>query len=61
MSPLLFIIYINHISKASNLFKFVLYADDRTLSTTIEIVISEINNGDIQAMINIELAFIEDC
>ncbi len=31
-----------------------------TLSTTMELVISEINNGDIEAMINRELAFIID-
>ncbi len=43
--PLHFIIYINDISKASNLFKFIIYADDTTISTTMKIVISEINNG----------------
>ncbi len=51
LGPILFIIYINNISKASYLFKFIINADNTTLSTTMEIVISEINNGDIEAMI----------
>ncbi len=55
-----FIIYINDISKASNLFKFIIYADDTTVSATMEIVISEFNNYDIEAMINKELVFIND-
>ncbi len=42
------------------MFKFIIYADDATLSTTMEIVISEINNNDIEVMINRELAFIND-
>ncbi len=42
------------------MFKCIIYADDMTLSTTMAIVISEINNGDIEAMINRELAFIND-
>ncbi len=54
------IIYINNISKASNLLKFIVYADDTSLSTTMEIVICEIINGDIEAVINRELDFIND-
>ncbi len=42
------------------MFKFIIYADDTNLSTTMAIVISEINNDDIEAMINRELAFIND-
>ncbi len=31
LSPLLFIIYVNDIANASNLFKFIIYADGTTL------------------------------
>ena len=34
--PLLFIIHINDITNASDLFKFLCYADDTTLSSTIQ-------------------------
>ncbi len=39
MGSLLFIIYMNDIAHASKMFDFIIYADDITLSTTIEIVI----------------------
>ena len=35
LGPLLFLIYINDITMCSNLFKYILYADDSTLSTCI--------------------------
>ena len=35
LGPLLFLIFINDINHSSNLFKFILYADDSTLSTRI--------------------------
>ncbi len=39
LGHLLFIIYMNDIAHASKMFDFIIYADDTTLSTTIEIVI----------------------
>ncbi len=38
LGPLLFIIYMNDMAQSSKLFDFIIYADDTTLSTTIEIV-----------------------
>ncbi len=43
LGPLLFIIYMNDIAQASKLFNFMIYADDTTLSTTIEIVVRTTN------------------
>ena len=36
LGPLLFLIYMNDISNSSSLFKFILFADDTNLFTTIE-------------------------
>ena len=35
LGPLLFIIFINDFSKSSNLFDFIIYADDISLSSTL--------------------------
>ncbi len=60
LGPLLFIMYINDIPNASKLFDFIIYADDTTLSTTIEIVIKERNNINIELKINMELVGINE-
>ena len=60
LGPLLFIIYVNDIANASNLFNFIIYADDTTLSTTIEVILNNINNDDVESKINSELACIND-
>ncbi len=44
LGPLLFIIYTNDIANASSLFDFIIYANDTTLSTTLEIAIRHTNN-----------------
>ncbi len=36
VGPLLFIIYLNDIANANNLFIFIIFADDTTHSTTID-------------------------
>ncbi len=44
LGPLLFIIYISDIAHASNLFNVIIYADDTTLSSTLEIVLKNMPN-----------------
>ncbi len=48
------------IDKSSNLFDFIMYADDTTLSTTLEITIRDTKNTDVKSYINMELASIND-
>jgi hypothetical protein len=60
LGPLLFIIYINDIAQASNLFDFIIYADDTSLTTTLEIIYKKDNNSSIQNIINTELTNIND-
>ncbi len=60
LGSLLFIIYVNDIANASNLFNFIIYADDTTLSTTIEVILNNINNDNAESKINSEIACINE-
>ncbi len=58
LGPLLFIIYINDIAQASKIFVFIIYADDTSLTTTLETILQE--NMSIENSINNELINIID-
>ena len=51
LGPLVFLIYINDIPNASNIFSFLMYADDTTLYCCLE----DINHVNKQAILNQEL------
>ena len=59
LGPLLFLIYIHDFSLSSKRFHFIMYADDTTLSTTIDSFNEDITKN-ITSEINIELSKINE-
>ncbi len=60
LGPLLFIIYMNNIAQSSKLFDFIIYADDTTLSTTIEVVVRTTTNVHGSDILNNELSMVNN-
>ena len=60
LGPLLFIIYINDLSQASNIFDLIMYADDSTLTTTLNSFSIDVNDTSADDKISIELKKITD-
>ncbi len=58
--PLLCIIYINDIAEASKIFDIIIYADDTTLSRSLEIVLKNSNAQTTIQVINAELMLVND-
>ncbi len=58
--PLLFILYINDLSSASNIFKPIIYADDSTLTSILQAFSVNCNNNNNNNQINSELNKISD-
>ena len=59
LGPLIFLIYMNDISNSSSLFKFILFADDTNLFTTIEYTLP-IGISKVDDLVNNELEKIYD-
>ena len=60
LGPLLFIIYINDFAQTTNLFNFLIYADDTTLSSTLNTFNDNIHDQNIETLINEELLKISE-
>ncbi len=55
LGPLLFIIYINDMSKVSKIFSFIMYADDTTLSSILKAFQPHTTTHNIDELINSEV------
>ena len=55
LGPLLFIIYINDFAQSSPKFNFIMYADDTTLSSTLDSFAQYSKNENVEFIINTEL------
>ena len=60
LRPLLFIIYINDFAKATKLFNFLIYADDTTLSSTLNTFNDNIHDQNLETLINEEILKISE-
>ena len=60
LGPLLFIIYINDFAQASKMFNFLIYADDTTLSSTLNVFSDNTHDQNFESLINEELIKIND-
>ncbi len=60
LSPILFIIYVNDIANASNLFNVIINADETTLSTIMGVILNNINNDKVEPKRNLEIACINE-
>ena len=60
LGPLLFIIYINDFAQASKMFNFLIYADDTTLSSTLNVFSDNTHDQNFESLINEELVKIND-
>ena len=55
LGPILFIIYVNDLPQCSNKFDFIMYADDTTLSSTIDSFCDINSNASADSLINAEI------
>ena len=60
LGTLLFIIYINDLAQVSDMFNFIMYADDTTLTRTISTFSDNTNNDNLETSLNAELLKINE-